>query len=147
MGRLQGVGEKAGEFGRTPPRSGHPFYLIDMLSAYSYEQFGSLFLSIPQPRRRQDQQAEAWLNFLHGENVIRRHWRKPIEQAPQFLRDSHPDLFHSGVKQFDVYRLDREALRSLIERLDRPSEAQGAMPTPHRRAATPNNSGEWGARK
>ncbi|MGI9492788.1 MAG: hypothetical protein ACR2QF_10355 [Geminicoccaceae bacterium] len=95
----------------------HPIALISILHRYSREDYGSIFLYLPLPRRRIDQQAWAWLQFLRSMGVARKRWMVSADHALVTIGETHPHLFKPPPVCLETYRLNQQSLNKTIARL------------------------------
>lgn len=97
-----------------------PLELVTVLRDYSVEEFGGLFLYLPEDRRPEDRTARAWLELLRAAGLLSRsrRWRVHVNRVPQSSRTLHPNLFDGSVQMFEVYRVDRDRLWDVLQVLD-----------------------------
>jgi len=88
----------------------HPIALISILHRYSREDYGSIFLSLPLPKRGVDQEAWAWLQLMKSMGAAR-------NQALATVGKTHQHLFELPPVCFEIYRLDQRSLNKIIAKL------------------------------
>lgn len=93
----------------------NPLGLIDVLREHGVREFGSMYLYMPIPKQAKHQHAWAWLEMLDAKGLIKgTPWHIKANHVKDTVRDSHPGLFHGEPIQFDVYRLDWQALTEML---------------------------------
>ncbi len=104
---------------RTPGwhESYNPVALINVLRRYSREDYGSIFLYLPFPKRKTDQEAWDWLKLLQSLGATRRRWLISADHGAAILADKHADLFDPPPVGFEVYRLDQKSLDRIFSKL------------------------------
>ena len=95
----------------------HPIALISILHRYSREDYGSIFLYLPRPKRRLDHDAWAWLRFLKSAGLARQRWLVSADDALLTIGGTHPHLFGPPPVCFETYRLQQRSLDRVIARL------------------------------
>jgi hypothetical protein len=95
----------------------NPIALIGVLHRYSREDYGSIFLYLPRPRRAIDREAWAWLLMLRSMGAARKRWLVTTDHAEATLRKSHAHLFDPPPVCFETYRLHQPSLDRIFARL------------------------------
>lgn len=95
----------------------HPIALISILHRYSREDYGSIFLYLPLPKRGVDQEAWAWLQLMKSMGAARKHWLVSADQALATVGKTHQHLFELPPVCFEIYRLDQRSLNKIIAKL------------------------------
>lgn len=100
-----------------PDMNTNPITLINILRRYSREDYGTIFLYLPSPRREIDQEAWAWLQMLKSMGAARRRWLIAADHAEATVGETHPHLFDPPPVCFETYRLDQASLDKIFARL------------------------------
>ncbi len=100
-----------------PEMDANPITLINILRRYSREDYGTIFLYLPSPRRACDQEAWAWLQLLKSMGAARRRWLISADHAAGTIGESHAHLFDPPPVCFETYRLDQASLGKIFARL------------------------------
>lgn len=95
----------------------HPIALIGVLHRYSREDYGSIFLYLPLPKRSNDREAWAWLQVLKAMGAARKHWMVSADHALATIGETHQHLFELPPVCFEIYRLDQQSLNRIIAKL------------------------------
>ena len=95
----------------------NPIALINILRRYSREDYGTIFLYLPTPRRDIDQEAWAWLQLLKSMGAARKRWLISADHASAILEHTHPHLFAPPPVCFEVYRLHQVFLDKVFAKL------------------------------
>ena len=95
----------------------NPVTFINVLHRYTREDFGSVFLYLPTPKRQVDQEAWTWLQVLKSMGTARRRWIITADHAAINLEHTHPHLFTPPPVNFEVYRLHQDCLTRVFAKL------------------------------
>ena len=95
----------------------HPISLISMLQRYSREDYGTVFLYLPRPRRSVDADAWRWIRAWSSEGITRRRWLISADEAKGVLGSTHPHLFDPPPICFEAYMLNAASLDRIFARL------------------------------
>lgn len=100
----------------------NPLSLKKLIEKYGVEEFRSMYLYMPMPKRARHEAAWAWIDALEEQGlIIGDPWDIKVEHVKETVRKSHAHLFIDGVERFDVYRLDWQALNEIMgEELNTP---------------------------
>ena len=77
-----------------------------MLQRYSREDYGTVFLCLPTPRRAIDADAWRWVRTWRADGMARRRWLISADEARTVLGDTHPQLFDPQPVCFETYMLN-----------------------------------------
>lgn len=102
---------------RESEMDANPIALINILRSYSREDYGTIYLYLPSPRRACDQEAWAWLQLLKSMGAARRRWLIPADHAARTISETHAHLFSPPPVCFEAYRLDQNSLDKIFARL------------------------------
>ena len=100
-----------------PEMNCNPITLINILRRYSREDYGTIFIYLPSPPRRCDQEAWAWLQMLKSMGAARRRWLISADHASATIGETHAHLFDPPPVCFETYRLDQSSLDKIFARL------------------------------
>lgn len=89
----------------------NPLSLAELLDAHGVREYGSMYLYMPVPRRPRHDSAWAWVETLRAERLIKGDpWPIKAERVKDHVRRDYSHLFADDTVQFEVYRLDWQAL-------------------------------------
>ncbi|MEM9440099.1 MAG: hypothetical protein AAGA73_06610 [Pseudomonadota bacterium] len=87
--------------------------LDEVMKGYGVREYGAFFIYLPQPLQRHDIKANAWINILKENQIVKSCYHVHADHATKAARHAQPHLFDRHVDAFDVYRLDENYLRQL----------------------------------
>ena len=101
--------------------SDNPIGLVEFLRDFGIEEMENLYAYVPHPPTSPvHHEAWAWLETVRMfDGVVSGPWRVEVDRGPFWLRKTHPKLFVGDPVFFDVYRLDRQRLTKLVNKLHR----------------------------
>lgn len=95
-----------------------PIGLVEVIRDYGVEELGGLFVYLPLPHNSADQAAWAWVETAHLAGVIRSGpWRVDASRISKWIQVLHPKLVMNNPLFFQVFRLDRDRLTALINKI------------------------------
>ena len=114
---IGGPGSRAPPPNFDPPKA-NGLELIDLLDRYAVEEHGGLFLYVPRPEPTGQARLQPWLLLLQARKVIKNEpWVVYPEAIRAKVRANYPQLFDDNPSRFYIYRLDRDALATLMASL------------------------------
>ena len=114
---------------QLPPRVSSPTAFVipdraialdEVMERYGVREYGAFFIYLPQPLQRHDVKANAWVNILRENKIVKSCYHVNASHATRAARDAQPHLFDRHVDAFDVYRLDQDYLSQLLSENDKP---------------------------